>query len=121
MSPAGDAELLIAARAALLDALDALTAQRDALVLIGGATINVAGPAALLVAKLHKLGERRDDPGRLLDKDAHDICALLVAASTDVLADRLDMLRSDELAGPRPRSPSITCATCSRDRTASAP
>ena len=33
--PTGDAELLVAARAALLDALDALAAQRDALVLIG--------------------------------------------------------------------------------------
>jgi hypothetical protein len=62
------------------------------------ATISVAGPAALLVAKLHKLGERRDDPGRLLDKDAHDIYRLLVATPTGVLASRLDMLRSDELA-----------------------
>ncbi len=37
------------------------------------AEIAVAGPAALLVAKLHKLGERKNDPGRLVDKDAHDI------------------------------------------------
>ena len=35
-------------------------------------TANVAGPAALLVAKLHKLGERQATPGRLVDKDAHD-------------------------------------------------
>jgi hypothetical protein len=46
MRPAGDAELLIAARAALLDAL---TARRDALVLIGTQAIYlhpvVAGPA----------------------------------------------------------------------------
>ncbi len=33
----------------------------------------VAGPAALLVAKLHKVGERRENPERLVDKDAHDI------------------------------------------------
>ncbi len=30
----------------------------------------VAGPAALLVAKLHKLGERQASPTRLVDKDA---------------------------------------------------
>jgi hypothetical protein len=35
--------------------------------------IKVGGPAALLVSKLHKLGERQDSPGRLIDKDAHDV------------------------------------------------
>jgi hypothetical protein len=64
------------------------------------ATIKVAGPAALLVAKLHKLGERRDDAGRLVDKDAHDIYRLLVAADTAALAERLHTLAGDELAGP---------------------
>jgi hypothetical protein len=64
------------------------------------ATIKVAGPAALLVAKLHKLGERRDDPGRLVDKDAHDIYRLLVATGTATLAERLNALADDELAGP---------------------
>jgi hypothetical protein len=39
-------------------------------------TANVAGSAALLVAKLHKLGERQATPGRLVDKDAHDIYRL---------------------------------------------
>ncbi len=62
-------------------------------------TINVAGPAALLVAKLHKLGERRDDPGRLVDKDAHDVYRLLVASDTAELAERLRVLTCDELAG----------------------
>lgn len=61
---------------------------------------NVAGPAALLVAKLHKLGERQETPGRLIDKDAHDVYRLFVAAPTDKLAVRLRHLRSDELAGP---------------------
>lgn len=60
---------------------------------------NVAGPAALLVAKLHKLGERTDHPGRLVDKDAHDIYRLLTATDTAVLADRLSELASDQLAG----------------------
>jgi hypothetical protein len=63
------------------------------------ATINVAGPAALLVAKLHKLGERRDTPGRLIDKDAHDIYRLLVATPTEALAAKLATLREDALAG----------------------
>lgn len=39
MSPPGDADILVAARAALLDALDALRDQRDALVLIGAQAI----------------------------------------------------------------------------------
>jgi hypothetical protein len=63
------------------------------------ATIEVAGPAALLVAKLHKLGERRADQGRLVDKDAHDVYRLLVAVDTATVADRLRMLADDELAG----------------------
>ena len=63
------------------------------------ATIKVAGPAALLVAKLHKLGERSDDSGRLIDKDAHDIYRLLVATDTELLATRLIELSNDSLAG----------------------
>jgi hypothetical protein len=66
-------------------------------------TINVAGPAALLISKLHKLGERRNDPGRLLDKDAHDIYRLLVASDSDQLAARLDALARDGLAGDATR------------------
>lgn len=61
----------------------------------------VAGPAALLVAKLHKLGERSDrNPERLVDKDAYDVYRLLVAIETDVLAASLTRLVADELAGP---------------------
>lgn len=63
-------------------------------------TAKVAGPAALLVSKLHKLGDRADQPGRLVDKDAHDIYRLLVAAETPALAGRLRELSDDELAGP---------------------
>lgn len=61
--------------------------------------LEVAGPAALLVAKLHKLDERRDTPGRLLDKDAHDIYRLLAATETRSLAGDLAALRVDKLAG----------------------
>jgi hypothetical protein len=42
----------------------------------------VAGPSALLVAKLHKIAERVHEPHRLNDKDAHDIYRLLVATET---------------------------------------
>lgn len=37
----------------------------------------VAGPSALLVAKLHKLGERLAQPERLKPKDAYDVFRLL--------------------------------------------
>lgn len=52
----------------------------------------VAGPAALLVSKLHKLGERRGRPSRLIDKDALDVHRLLVATPTDDMAARLAQL-----------------------------
>src|SRR6266545_3067160 len=63
------------------------------------AEIEVAGPAALLVAKLHKLGERQERPERLLDKDAHDVYRLLAATDTLTLSGTLVELRTDELAG----------------------
>jgi hypothetical protein len=63
-------------------------------------TVNVAGPAALLVAKAHKIGERASDqPDRLVDKDAHDIYRLLVATDTVTVVARLDELLLDDLAG----------------------
>lgn len=62
--------------------------------------IRVASPAALLVAKAYKIGERHhESPGRLLDKDAHDVYRLLRAVPVaEVLAD-LWPLRSDRVAG----------------------
>ncbi|AWG48141.1 hypothetical protein P5V93_22785 [Mycobacteroides abscessus subsp. abscessus] len=45
----------------------------------------VAGPAALLIAKVHKIHERLDQPDRLNDKDAHDVYRLL-KATTDTAA-----------------------------------
>jgi hypothetical protein len=62
---------------------------------------NVAGPAALMVAKLHKIGDRAEaKPGRLVDKDAHDLYRILVAIDTATLAERVRMLRANDLAGP---------------------
>jgi hypothetical protein len=61
--------------------------------------VNVASPAALLVAKLHKIGERADTRDRLIDKDAHDVYRLLVAIPTDQLAAALGRLRAESFAG----------------------
>jgi hypothetical protein len=66
---------------------------------VRSAEVEVAGPAALLVAKLHKLGERQGNPRRLLDKDAHDIYRLLVATETASLAATMTELQGTELAG----------------------
>lgn len=60
--------------------------------------VRVAGPAALLVAKLHKLGERLGTK-RMEDKDALDVLRLLRGTETAWLAGRLVALRRDPLAG----------------------
>lgn len=60
----------------------------------------VAGASALIVAKVHKLADRRKTPKRLLDKDAHDLYRLLVACSTERLADSMQRLLKDDMAGP---------------------
>ena len=63
------------------------------------ARVRVAGPAALLVAKVHKIWERRDSPNRLNDKDAHDAYRLLRSYETAELADTVRRLLHDELCG----------------------
>ncbi|MGH8952857.1 MAG: hypothetical protein ACRDX9_15745 [Acidimicrobiia bacterium] len=59
----------------------------------------VAGPGALLVAKVHKIAERVDADDRVRDKDALDVLRLLRAVDTKDLARRLLALRSNPLAG----------------------
>lgn len=75
-------------------AIHALAADDDRVI-----EARVAGPAALLVAKLHKLGERQASSDRLADKDAYDVYPLLVAVPTDDLAAALHRLLTNELAG----------------------
>jgi hypothetical protein len=60
----------------------------------------VAGPAALLVAKLHKIRERsaEAEQRRLKDKDALDVLRLLQAVPTDALAETIAELFDHELA-----------------------
>ncbi|NLU64252.1 hypothetical protein HCA61_18560 [Rhodococcus sp. HNM0563] len=61
--------------------------------------VRVAGPAALLVAKLHKIGERVENPTRLNDKDAHDIYRILRAVETEELSSSFTRLLADEVSG----------------------
>ena len=53
-------------------------------------SVRVAGPTALIIAKLHKLQDRKDDDRRLADKDAGDVFRLM--QSTDA-AEFLSMTR----------------------------
>lgn len=61
--------------------------------------LRVAGPVALLIAKLHKIAERVEKPHRLYDKDAHDAYRILRAFDTRVLAETFARLRTDDLCG----------------------
>lgn len=54
--------------------------------------VSVAGPAALLVAKLHKIHDRLVTPSRQDNKDAHDVYRLLRAVETRVFVDSLRRL-----------------------------
>ncbi len=64
--------------------------------------LKVAGPAALLVAKVHKIGERLEDPAghrqEQLPKDAFDIYRLLSAIDTAELAEEFGLLRSHRIS-----------------------
>lgn len=58
--------------------------------------IAVAGPAALLVAKLHKLAEREEDTDRLQDKDALDVLRILRAIETETIVAATKTLLLDD-------------------------
>lgn len=58
----------------------------------------IAGPAALIVAKLHKIGERVGAQDRVRDKDALDLYRLLQAVSTNQLADGMRRLNAHPLS-----------------------
>ncbi|MBB5625473.1 hypothetical protein [Sphaerisporangium krabiense] len=60
--------------------------------------VRVAGPAALLVAKLHKIGERVSAPHRLNDKDAHDAYRVLIHADTAELAAAFNALLREPIS-----------------------
>jgi hypothetical protein len=58
-------------------------------------SINVAGYGALLVAKLHKLGDRLATPNRLTAKDAGDVYRLFDARSAEDMAATMRALLDD--------------------------
>jgi hypothetical protein len=62
----------------------------------------VAGPAALLVAKAHKLHDRVTSgrAARLDDKDASDVVRLMQTTRPDEIAVTLSALAQDAIAGP---------------------
>lgn len=60
--------------------------------------VRVAGPGALVVAKMHKFMERLDHPDRLSDKDAHDIYRILRAVDTTELADAFRTVLLDPIS-----------------------
>ncbi len=65
-------------------------------------SLKVAGPAALLVSKMHKIGERLEDPDvrrqAQLSKDAFDIYRLLRAIDTAEMAQEFGFLQSHEIS-----------------------
>jgi hypothetical protein len=60
--------------------------------------VKVAGPSALLVAKLHKIADRRGSPRRQDDKDALDIYRLLQAVPLDAFTAGISTLRDEPLS-----------------------
>jgi len=60
--------------------------------------ILVAGPAALLVSKLHKLSERVEERDRLKDKDALDVLRLLRGVALGSLADGIRQLLARDVS-----------------------
>lgn len=62
------------------------------------AQLTVAGPSALLVAKVHKIEDRIGSRDRASDKDALDIYRLLRDVSTEELVRRFALLRSNDIS-----------------------
>lgn len=61
--------------------------------------VRVAGSAALLIAKTHKISDRAtSSPHRLVDKDAHDVYRILVDTESDLLASKFHELLEDEMS-----------------------
>lgn len=70
--------------------------------------VDVAGPTALLVAKLHKIGERTAQaearPDRVIAKDAADSHRLMLHLGADAAAERFDSLLEHPTARPSTRT-----------------
>lgn len=57
--------------------------------------VSVAGPGGLLIAKLHKVGERIALASSIENKDAFDIYKLLLAIPVEELAERVKLISQD--------------------------
>ncbi|MGC5346960.1 hypothetical protein [Streptomyces sp. DT171] len=66
-------------------------------------TVNVAGPAALLVAKAFKITDRLSQsekrPDRLTDKDAGDVLRIMMTTRARQVSDLFSVLRNDPRVG----------------------
>lgn len=83
--------------------------------------IAVAGPAAMAVAKLYKLEERRNDEERLNAKDALDLLRIFRHESSDRLASTLTRLKTDPIAGDAVQNARGYLADLFADRSALGP
>jgi hypothetical protein len=65
-------------------------------------TVRVAGPAALVVAKVYKLRDRlvQGNADRIADKDAADVYRLMLTVPVSEILLRLRPMLADETAGP---------------------
>ena len=63
------------------------------------AEVNVAGPAALLVAKAYKIHDRLGKPNRLTNKDAGDVYRLMVGTTQHEVVTSFRTLVNDPLVG----------------------
>lgn len=61
-------------------------------------SVAVAGPASLLIAKLHKIGERIEHPDRTNAKDSFDVFRILRGVSTEALSDSVRRLLNDQFS-----------------------
>lgn len=61
-------------------------------------TIKVAGPSALLVAKLHKVGERLAEGKRTRPRDSHDVYRLMRAFELDVFVSGFARMAASEVS-----------------------
>jgi len=83
--------------------------------------IKVAGAGGLLVAKLHKLWDRREDETRVSNKDALDVLRLLRASDARELAITIKTLADDPVSGEVTREAVELLRTLFDDRTALGP
>ena len=60
--------------------------------------ILVAGPSALLVAKLHKIADRTEQPRRQRPRDAHDVFRLLREVEVEAFADGFAAMKAADVS-----------------------